>query len=122
MAITTATLGGVTLPHVQPDGYIERAGYRGADRVMLSGALATDLVTNSVKRSFELTWRRLTEAQVSTLLSAFATVRDGSATFVTPLGGSYTVTREESFFELDIRWRADRLIARAEVTMRLREV
>jgi hypothetical protein len=122
MAITTATLGGVTLPHVQPDGYIERPGYRGADRVMLSGALATDLLTTTVKRTFELTWRRLTEAQVTTLLSAFATVRDGSAAFVSPLGGSYTVTRDEGFYALDIRWRADRLVARAEVTMRLREV
>jgi len=122
MAVTTATLGGVTLPHVQPDGFREEYGYRGSDREMLSGAMVTDLVTATPKRTFELTWREMSESQVSTLKTAFATVDDSSATLVTPLGATVTVTRDIGALALDIRWSSRRATARATVTMRLREV
>ena len=122
MAVTTATLGGVTLPSVQPDGFREEYGYRGSDREMLSGAMVTDLVTATPKRTFELTWREMSESQVSTLKTAFATVDDSSATLITPLGATVTVTRDVGALALDIRWTSRRATARATVTMRLREV
>ncbi len=86
MAVSTASLGGTTLPHVEPEGFREEYGYRGADREMLSGAVQTDLISTTAKRTFELSWRELTEAQVTTVKTAFATVDDGAATLVTPLG------------------------------------
>jgi len=122
MAVTTATLGGITLPNVQPDGFREEYGYRGSDREMLSGAMVTDLVTATPKRTFELTWREMTETQVGTLKTAFATVDDSSAALVTPLGATVTVTRDIGALALDIRWTSRRATARATVTMRLREV
>ena len=45
MAVTTATLGGVTLPDVADDGFDEAYGYRGADREMLDGSVHTALVS-----------------------------------------------------------------------------
>lgn len=123
MAITTPVLGAVTLPQVgAQDSYQEFAGYRGADLEMASGALATDLVSTSVKQRFELAWLGLTEAQVGTVLTAFATVRDSSASFTSPLGGSYTVTRDFGAMEVELSWYRGGGVARADVRMRLREV
>lgn len=122
MAISTATLGGVTLPDVTTDGFREGYGYRGSDREMLSGAVVTDLVTASAKRTFELSWRELTETQVGTIKTAFATVDDGSATLVTPLGSTVTVTRDIGFMAIDIQWRSRGRKVRADVTIKLREV
>ncbi|HQV45528.1 MAG TPA: hypothetical protein PK478_05170 [Nitrospira sp.] len=123
MAITTPALGGTTLPQVYyRDSYLEFPGYRGADVEMASGALSTDLVSTSIKRRFELAWVAMTEAQVATILTAFATVRDGSASFTSPLGGSYTVTRDVAAMEVDLSWYRLGGVARADVRMRLREV
>ncbi len=122
MAITTATLGGSSLPTIAPDGYRQTVEYRGSDRVMLSGALSTDLISTSSKQRFELRWTMLTETQVAVVVAAWALVRDGSAAFVSPLGVSHTVTRDVGVLELEITWQAVRLDPRASVTMRLREV
>ena len=123
MAVTTAVLGGVTLPHVEADGFDEGYGFRGADREMLDGSVATDLVSTTAKRTFELRWRELTESQIATVQSAFDTVKTASASFTTPRGGTYTVTRDVGFFELDIKWKSRRQVIKATaVTMRLREV
>ena len=123
MAITTPVLGGTSLPQVGAhDSYNEYPGYRGADLEMASGALATDLISTSVKRRFELAWLGLTEAQVSTVLTAFATVRDSSASFTSPLGGSYTVTRDFGAMEVELSWYRGGGVARADCRMRLREV
>ncbi len=122
MAVSTATLGGTTLPHVEPEGFREECGYRGGDREMLSGAVQTDLISTTAKRTFELSWRELTESQVATVKTAFATVDDGAATLVTPLGATVSVTRDIGAMALDIQWIARRQVAKARVTMRLREV
>ena len=122
MAITTPALGGTTLPQVGArDSYMEFPGYRGADLEMASGALATDLVSTGVKRRFELAWLGLTETQVNTVLTAFATVRDSSASFTSPLGGSYTVTRDFGAMEVETSWYRGGGVARADCRMRLRE-
>ncbi len=123
MAITTPALGGTTLPQVYvKGGFVEYPGYRGADLEMASGALATDLISTSVKRHFELYWVGLTEAQVNTVLTAFATVDDSSASFTSPVGGSHTVTRDYGALELEVQWYRGGGVARADVRMRLREV
>ena len=59
---------------------------------------------------------------MTTVKTAFATVDDGAATLVTPLGATVSVTRDIGALALDIQWIARRQVARARVTMRLREV
>lgn len=127
MAITTPVLNGVTLPQVSVrDGYMEYPGYRGVDTEMVSGALATDLVSTAVKRRFELSWVGLTETQVTHsttgLLKAWEGVRGGSASFTAPTGGSYTVTRDIGEMELQVTWYRAAGGLRADVRMKLREV
>lgn len=122
MAVTTPALGGTTLPQVAWNGYDETPGYRGADTIMASGAMVTDLISTSLKRSFELRWVGLSEAQVTTVLTAFATVDSGSASFTSPVGGSHTVTREVGQLAINVNWYTAAGTLRADVTMRLREV
>ena len=88
-------LGSVTLPAIAAtDGYSETLDYRGGMRRNASGGVVTQLVASSVKRKFRLTWPALTDAQKSTVISAFATVDDSSASFTAPTGTAYTVTRD----------------------------
>lgn len=104
------------------DGYTERSELRGADVVMASGAMATDLVTANAKRRFELRWKAMTEAQVTTIETAWATVKTASASFTSPRGSTYTVTRDVNAKELDLKWYGAGSSIRADVTMKLREV
>lgn len=127
MAITTPVLNSITLPQVtSKDGFMEYVEYRGADTEMLSGAVVTDLVSTSAKRRFELSWVGLTEDQVTNastgVLKAWEGVRSGSASFTSPRGGSYTVTRDVGELELQITWYKGGGVLRADVRMRLREV
>src|SRR5690606_22736685 len=105
MAITTPALGGTTLPQVGArDSYMEFPVYRGADLEMASGALATDLVSTSVKRRFSFAWLGMTEAQVTTVLTAFSTVRDSRESFTSRLVGSYSVTMVYRALEVELKW------------------
>ena len=88
-------LGAVTLPAIAAtDGYSETLDYRGGFRRNASGGVVTQLVASSVKRKFRLSWPALTDAQKATVISAFATVDDSSASFTAPTGTAYTVTRD----------------------------
>ena len=88
-------LGSVTLPAIAAaDGYSETLDYRGGFRRNASGGVVTQLVASAVKRKFRLTWPALTDAQKMTVISAFATVDDSSASFTAPTGTAYTVTRD----------------------------
>ena len=88
-------LGSVTLPAIAAaDGYSETLDYRGGFRRNASGGVVTQLVASAVKRKFRLTWPALTDAQKTTVISAFATVDDSSASFTAPTGTAYTVTRD----------------------------
>ena len=88
-------LGSVTLPAIAAaDGYSETLDYRGGFRRNASGGVVTQLVASAVKRKFRLTWPALTDAQKATVVSAFATVDDSSASFTAPTGTAYTVTRD----------------------------
>jgi hypothetical protein len=111
------------MPQVaQPDGYSEGPELRGSDVVMASGAIATDLVVATAKRTFELRWKGMTEAQVTTIETAWATVYIASQSFTSPRGGSFTVTRDVGAKKLDLEWYKGGGVLRADVTMRLREV
>jgi hypothetical protein len=123
MAITTPALGGTTLPQVgSSDSYTETLELRGSDVIMASGAMKTDLVTSTAKRKFELRWKGLTEAQVATVETAWATVYTASVSFTSPRGGSFTVTRDNGANALDLQWYKGGGVLRADCTMRLREV
>ena len=88
-------LGSVTMPAIAAaDGYSEVLAYRGGMRRKANGSVTTQLVDANVKRKFRLTWPALTDAQKTTVTSAFATVDDSSASFTAPTGTTYTVTRD----------------------------
>lgn len=132
MAVTTPILGGsvsggthtggTTLPQCTRDGYDEQLELWGSDVVMASGAVKTDIVQANAKRKFELRWKALTEDQVSTVETAWATVKTATAGFTSPRGNKYTVTRDVGAKSLDLRWYGAGSAMRADVTMRLREV
>jgi hypothetical protein len=84
--------------------------------------MKTDLVTSTGKRKFELRWKGLTESQVTTVETAWATVYTASASFTSPRGGSFTVTRDEGATMLVSPWYKGGGVLRADCTMRLREV
>ena len=68
---------------------------------MADGTLVTDLVNANAKRVFTLSWTALTDAQRATLETAYAAIKDTSATYVDISGTSYTVTLDEAQNELE---------------------
>ena len=96
MAVTTATLGGVTLPDVADDGFDEAYGYRGADRRCWMGR-CTALVTTTAKRRFELRWRGDGEPDCYAPVG----ICDGARwqRYVCHAAVAATVTRDVGFFE-----------------------
>jgi len=114
---TAPVLGGNTLPHVTAaDGYSETITYRGGMRRHADGSVIVNLVNASAKRKFRLSWPALTDAQKATMITAYASVDDSSASFTAPSGSTYTVTRDPDSpgLSLDsymigggsLRWRA----------------
>jgi hypothetical protein len=102
MAATTPALGGTTMAQVKnPDGYEETVEYRGGMRELADGTVVVDLVVAGAKRKFALHWENITTAQRATILTAYATVDDGSATLTAPTGSSYTVMRDMGSPTLD---------------------
>lgn len=92
MAYAQPILGAYTLPH--PSGYSEKHGFRGAVAEMSDGSMNFDVVTDSIKKVYTLTWVLLTDAQKATLESAFAALKLSPAFFTPPSGAAITsVTR-----------------------------
>jgi len=100
MAISAPTLASQTLQ--APNKYRQIAGYRGATSIMADGSMVTDLVSTSVKLRWEIGWDWLTAAQVTTLKTAFDSIKAASGTFVDVDGTSYTVTLDDNALELEI--------------------
>ncbi len=111
------------LPQVTADGYDEMPELRGAADEMANGALATDLVSATVKRRFELRWKLLTEAEITSVVGAWSSmVTAGSASFTPPGGGSYTVTHDEQL-KLEVRWeKLTKTAMLGSLTLKLRQV
>lgn len=87
------TLAGNTLPDPQACDVID--GYRGGVTVVASGKTIHDLVDTAAYKRWSLRFVHVTSAQLVTIRTAFAAVKDTTATFVPPDGGSYTVTRPD---------------------------
>lgn len=92
MAYVQPILGAYTLPH--PSEYSEKQAYRGAVAEMADGSVQFDVVNDSIKKLYTLTWVLLTDAQKSTLETAFAALKLSPAFFTPPSGAAMTsVTR-----------------------------
>lgn len=120
MSATAPILGGVTLPNVGKDGCKETLVYLGGATEMASGAYAFDLFSTSQKRRFDLTWVAMTETQVATILSGWATVRSASVAFTPPVGAAISAVQREG--ELTLTWYPAPDGPRADVSMKLREL
>lgn len=122
MALTTPTLASNTL--AMPGGYSVTVGYRGGRQLMADGSIVTDLVNANAKRVWVLSWPALTDAQRTTLETAFAAIKDTSGTYVDINGSSYTVTLAEGQPELEFTAQhyANGASVRWETSLTLREV
>jgi hypothetical protein len=95
MAATTPVLGGTTMAQVKnPGGFEMERVYRGGIAILADGTAVVDLVASAAKHVFRLSWENITNTEWLAILTAFATIDDGSATFVAPNGTSYTVMRD----------------------------
>lgn len=114
-------LAGTTLPHVAQNGFRRRRTYRGGRREMASGAQAVDLVNTNPKHVFDLEWPALTSAELATVQTAVAAVKDTAGNFTSPENVTYTVqldiTNPELIVEMFRASGADRF----RVSLRLRE-
>ena len=95
---------------------------RGSHVVMARGQWQPTSLRTGGKMRFELRWKGLTKAQVTTVKTAWATVYTASVAFTTPLGGSYTVTRDVGAMARGLTWYKGGGVMRADVSMKLREV
>lgn len=118
MPVSAPVLAGQTL--ASPKEYKKARTYRGGRQVMASGALVTDLVNTTAKHRWELGWGLLTDAQYTTLRTAFDAIKDASGSYTDIDGVVYTVTLDETFDELEneavkmggagnVRWRVPAL-------------
>lgn len=87
-------LGGTTMPY--PDQQSYTLTYRGGTLEMADGSIVHDMVDGSTARHmFQLTWKLLTDTELGTLKTAYATVKDTTASFTSVNNVVYTVTRPE---------------------------
>lgn len=119
MSIATVTLGGTDLPMLKRDGFRETITYLGGATEMASGAYAFDLFSVAQKRRWELSWVALVEADVATILTAYALLRTSTQTFRPPIGDATTVQRDG---DIVVNWYPAAGGPRADVTMKLREL
>ena len=118
MPVSSPVLAGQTL--ASPKGYKRSRTYRGGRQVMASGALVIDLLSTTAKHRWELGWGLLTDAQYTTLRTAFDALKDTSGSYTDIDGTVYTVTLDQDFDELEneavkmggggnVRWRVPAL-------------
>lgn len=90
MAASAPVLAGQTL--AMPQEYTRKRQYRGGRQTMLDGSTVVDLVSTSAKHMWELSWPLLTDAQASTLQTAFDALKDTSGAYTDIDGAAYTVS------------------------------
>ncbi len=96
-------LAGNTLAQVSANrGFSYSIEYRGSMQVLADGSLQTDLVVDTAKRTFTLSWKNITSAQKTTIETAFHAARKGSVTFTAPDGQTANVTRSAQ--QKDLKW------------------
>lgn len=90
---TTPTLGGTTLPMPTEQSY--EPEYRGGTLNMADGSIVHDLVDTTARYTFHLKWTLLTATEKNTILTAYAGIKNTTATYVSIENASHTVTRPE---------------------------
>jgi hypothetical protein len=83
-------------------GYSYSVEYRGSMQALADGTVQTDLVSDSKKRIFVLSWKNITTAQKDTIEGAFHAIRKASGAFTAPDGQTATVTRSPQ--QKDLKW------------------
>lgn len=99
MAVSAPILASQTL--AVPTGYRRVRTFRGGQQMMADGTLSTDLVNTAAKHVFELSWAMMTDAQLTTLRTAFDAIKDTSGSYTDVDGTVYSVTLDENGLELD---------------------
>jgi hypothetical protein len=117
---TAPVLASQTLAH--PSAFEVTVTFRGGVTELANGTQATDLVHSGAKKLFYLEWGTLTGAQKTTLETAFAAIKNTSASFTDPDNASFTVTRDG---DTELSFRYIRVAGggfRYATSLRLREV
>lgn len=90
-------LAGTTLVNVSANkGFSYSVEYRGSMQALADGTTQIDLVSDTAKRTFTLTWKNITTAQKTTIETAFNAIRKASGAFTAPDGQTATVMRDPS--------------------------
>jgi len=101
--MTAPILAGTTLPDVNANkGFSYSVEYRGSMQALADGTVQTDLVTDTAKRTFTLSWKNITTAQRDTINTAFNAIRKASGAFTAPDGQTATVIRSPQ--QKDLKW------------------
>lgn len=106
MSISAPVLAGQTLPY--PRTYKKTAVWRSGATTTADGTVSHDLVNDSVKYRFEMTWQNATESGIGNLETAYAAMGTSPVTFVDTMGDTYTVTRSPDDTGLTVDWTAIR--------------
>lgn len=85
-----------TLPMPASEGQVEKTFYKGRVERMANGNLVRDNVSNSPKLRFTIAWEMLTATERNTVMTALATVADGTSRSYTSIRNlTYTVVLAE---------------------------
>lgn len=96
-------LAGNTMAWVSANkGFSYSVEYRGSMQTLADGTVQTDLVNDSAKRTFTLSWKNITGAQKTQIETAFNAIRKASGAFTAPDGQTATVTRSPQ--QKDLKW------------------
>lgn len=90
---TTPTLGGTSLSMPTEQSY--EVEYRGGTLKMADGSIVHDLVDTTARYVFRLKWTLRTATQKNAILTAYAGIKNATATYVSVENASHTVTRPE---------------------------
>jgi hypothetical protein len=94
MAVATVpTLGATTLPVPKEQSYT--LTYRGGTLAMADGSIVHDLVDATARHLFRLRWELLTATELATVKTAYAGVKDATASYKSIENVTYTVTRPD---------------------------
>lgn len=101
--MATPALAGTTLVQVSANrGFSYSIEYRGSMTTLADGSLQTDLVVDTAKRTFTLSWKNITSTQKTAIETAFNAIRKASGAFTAPDGQTATVTRSPQ--QKEIKW------------------
>lgn len=96
-------LAGSTLAQVSANqGYSYAVQYFGASQQLADGSTQFDLVSDTKKRVFTLTWKNITTAQKDIIEAAWHAIRKASGAFTAPDGQTATVQRDPQ--QKQLKW------------------